>query len=343
MSVTIYDIAKKAQVSHATVSRALNNHKNVNRYTRKHILDLAGKLGYRPSYVGKSLVTGKTSTIGLVLPDLSNPFYIEFLRVIEQGCMQRGYRVIALEYALDAERERMCMEEMMKGRCDGVVAVIVRFDHVRDLLEEMWGRRFPCYIDGLPFSEKEINVKVDGSIIHLDKGYARAIEHLVSYGHKRIGFIRSIPPEAGDPGRHIGLERGFAELGIENTSVVYSRFSGDHIKDGRDAMADLLREESDITAVICSNDMVAYGAIKTLRSCGLRCPEDISIIGDNNTWLASDGYIPLTSIDQNTSATAKSAVKTIFERLNNPEWAKPKHEHFNSSLIVRESTGPVRG
>ena len=336
---TIYDIASKAGVSYATVSRALNNRSDVNEHTRKNITRIAKKMGYRPSFAGKILASGKTHSVGLILPDLSNPFYLEFLRKLEGGCISKGYQLVTLEYALDSQRERGCLEEMLRRRCDAVVASVTRFDSVRDLLEEFWGK-IPCFIHGLPLEDFIGQTKVDGTIVSLKDGYKASVDHLFELGHKKIGCVQSIPSEVGDSGRKSGLETEFSKFGIEySDNSIFSRFSGNQMADGEAAMNDLIQKRPDITAIICTNDMVACGAIKAMTNLGLRCPQDISVIGADNTWLAEQWYVPLTSIDQNTKRCADIASETIFGRLENNNWECPMVVHSGSKLIVRNSTG----
>lgn len=342
MAVTIYDIAREAGVSYATVSRALNNHPEVNKHTQKTVRRIAKKLGYRSSFSGKTLAAGKTHSIGLVLPDFANPFYLELLRTIEETCLVCNYQMLTLEYALDAKRERACLEEMLRRRCDAVIASVTRFDDTRDLLEEFWGQ-LPCYVVGLPGKDVIGSLMIDGSIVDLSKGFEEAVEHLYAFGHKNIGYVQSVPPENTDKSRNVGLSHGFSKLDLPfDNDAVFSCFSGNQMQDGEKAMTELLSRRPDITAVICTNDMVACGALKAMSNRGLSCPGDISVIGADNTWLATQWHVSLTSIDQNTRELAKTAVSSVFERLNSNDWGQRRVTYSDSSLVVRDSTGPVR-
>jgi DNA-binding LacI/PurR family transcriptional regulator len=336
--VTIYDIAKACNTSHATVIRALKDQPHVNEETRKRIKDLAKNLGYRPSHAGRMLKSGKTNTIGLVLPDFANPYYIEFLRSVETGCFERGYQVVAIEFAMDAKRERMCLEQMLEGRSDGVITFFSRYEPVKKLIEEFWFQKIPCVAVGWPKGG------VDSVSVDVVSGMERVIDHLVELGHRNIVLFNSSPSETGvAASRRTSFERGLRkhELPFSDKNV-FSRYTGDQRRDGIDGVQELMKSHPETTAIIGTNDLLIAGVMRGLWKINYRVPEDISLVGVDNTWMGQTWPIALTSIDLRTAELGQLAVKCIFDRMENQSWETPEYVELESHLIVRESTGPVR-
>lgn len=342
MAVTIYDIAKAVGTTHATVSRALHNNSRISTQTREKVQNMAKALGYRPNHAARSFGTGKTQTIGMISPDLKNPYYIEYIRAVEERCSDRSYRLVCIEYALDSEKEHLCLEEMLERRCDGVIATITQFEPLKDILEEFWDRKIPFVAAGLP--PDAMNSNIDGTFTDHGKGIEQAVDHLVKLGHKDIVFVASWGKQFKDYGRFSGLEKGFQKNGLAFSfkDRVFSHFTSDQLKDGTEAMKDLLANHPQCTAIICTNDLVCLGAMRQIWDAGLRIPEDISVIGCDNTWLANSTPIRLTTIDHKTVETARTATDMLFDRLINKEWDKPKRVKFESELVIGESTGKVR-
>ncbi len=341
MAVTIYDIAKATKKSHATVSRALNNNPRIGIDTRRKILQVARELGYRPSHFGQALKSGKTRTLGVVIPDFSNPFYMEFLRGVEETCLEHKYQLVTMEYALDAAREYSCLEQMLERRCDGVIAFISRFTPLKNLLEEFWKIHLPCVVAGLPGDVGES--KIDGTQVDIGKGIELAVEHLVKLGHRNIVMIASWPKESSGGGRVEGLKVAFAKHGLRyDDESVFVHYTGNQLRDGYEATRELLTKQPDTTAIIGTNDILITGVMRYLSECGLSVPKDISLVGTDNTWIGQYWPVALTSIDCKTQIHAKSAANLLFGRLNDKQWKEPQRLTFTPSLVIRESTGKAR-
>ena len=364
MSATIYDVAKEANTSYGTVSRALSGHSRISEKTRKKVLQVAKKLKYRPDYAARALRMGKTSIIGMILPDFTNPFYGEFLRVVEEECLARNYQILPMDYALDPKRQRLSLERMLESRCDGIVGFITRQQSIEGLLEEFWDKRIPCIMPHLPFDEA--GARVDGVCIDIAAGAEQAIDHLISLGHREIsliisdGSIRSIDSpdnfkntiyknplyqvtDVQEDGRVIGLLRSFKKNGMQiGEHTVISKRSNNHLQDGAEAVRSLFKSHPSTTAIITANDLLATGALGALSELGLRVPNDVSVVSTDNSWVSQRWPVPITSIDLKTSDVAKAAAGILFERLKSSEWEKPSRLSFRAELIVRASTGPVR-
>ncbi len=343
MSVTIVDIAKEANLTHGTVSRALRSSPRVSIKTRSRVLRIAERMGYRPHHFGRALKSGKTNVIGIVVPDLINPFYVELLRSLQNACLRRGYEVFCVDYALDHKREIACLEQMLGKRCDGVITVPSRFDSIRGLLDEFWESGIPCVSIGLPRDIGEL--RIDGINVAIESGIEASVKHLVSLGHKKIVFAGSWSEDSFNTEARFGaFEKIMNECGLEyavGKNALY-RFSGNQIVDGRLEAEKILEQFPETTAIIATNDYMALGLFQTLSLHGVRVPEDISIIGSDSTWIGESWVVPLTSIDQRTAEQTEVAVDMLFSRLDSSDWGDPKHVDIHSTLNVRKSTGPVR-
>jgi DNA-binding LacI/PurR family transcriptional regulator len=341
MSVTLHDIAKIAKTSHATVSRALNDNPRISLTTRKNIKKIAKKLGYNPSVVARALRSGRTFNIGLVVPDLKNPFYVEFLRGVEAKIQLTNYQLIVVENCQNVEQEKANLEKLISLDCDGIISTVSFMDPVKEVVQACWDSKRPFFARGLP---QDIgDVKVDGCNIIMRNGIEKAVSHLVQLGHKNIVFIASWPVEVQGGGRIGALKQAFENHGLEfGSKNIIRRFSGNQIQDGYYATLELIKNNSDITAIICTNDIVANGVMHALSEMGLKAPHDISVIGTDDTWLAKYWPIPLTSITMQVEKTAEIAVKVILDRLSSDIWDEPKHISIDTDLIIRQSTGPVR-
>lgn len=336
--VTIYDIAKACNTSHATVIRALKNQPHVNDETRRRVKLAAQELGYRPSHAGKLLKSGKTHTIGLVLPDFANPYYVEFLRSIEGECFARGYQVVAIEFAMDAGRERLCLEQMLERRCDGVIFFPSRVEPLRDLFNEFWARKIPCVVIGWEMDQ------IDNLTVHIDPGIHLAVDHLVGLGHRNIVLFGSWPAESGvGTVRRNALKEAFEKLGLPfRPANVFSRYTGNQLHDGQEGIKELLEKQPETTAIIGVNDYLVSGVMRGLSQLKVRVPEDISLVGTDNTWIGQNWPVALTSIDLKTADLGQQTTQLLFERLENDIWDRPQKIGIDSGLAVRESTGPVR-
>ena len=343
MAITIVDIAKKANTTHGTVSRALRDSSKVNIKTRERIQMIAQKMGYRPHYAGKILKSGKTHTIGVIIPDLTNPFYVELMRAMQDECLGREYEAFCMDYAMDHQRERACLEQMLSRRCDGIITMPSKFDILGDLLNEFWDAKLPCVALGLPADIGDI--KIDGIDVDIESGINAAVGHLVSLGHERIVFAGSWPEESFNAERRFGgFEKAVKEhgLGFSSERNTLYHFSGNQVVDGRVLAETILEKIPETTGIIATNDYLAIGMMQLLNQKGIRVPDDVSIVGTDNTWIGRSWTVPLTSISQRAGGQAKAAVEMILARLEKDEWDDPKHMEWFTSLEVRESTGPAK-
>lgn len=340
--ITQKTIADKLGVHVTTVSMALRDSPAIRAELRKQIKETAKELGYRPSHAGKALRFGKTHMIGMILPDFNNPFYVELLKGVQAVCSYHGYSLISMDYNLDIKQERNCLERMLGRQCDGIITIPSRFEPVKDLIEEFWNSRLPCVTLGVPHDIGK--VKIDSVRVDLAKGMEAAVDHLVALGHQHIVFAASWPREIGARmERFGGFESGLRKNGLPFNSgknICYY-FTGNQLEDGKYLGKEILRAYPEATAIIGTNDYLAIGLMQSLTSMGVRVPEDISLVGADNTWIGRNWSVPLTSIDQKTDEMAKAASELLFERMKCEQWDEPRHILLDAALAVRASTGHV--
>lgn len=345
--VTIYDIAKVLGTTHATVSRALSDNPRISDETKQKVRKAAKEMGYRPNFAARSFGTGKTQMIGMITPDLRNPYYIDFIKAAENECLNNKYRLFTIEYQQDITKEIDCMEEMLEHRCDGVIAHVTRFSKLIKEYKEFWSRRIPLAMPGLPSDLDQVTANtanIDGTTVNHTSGIRKAMNYLADLGHKNIFYIASWPEHMSDYGRFEGLKQGFTENKIQYNpdKCIIHKYSGDEIKDGYDATIQILKQNPEVTAILATNDLMAVGVFRAIHEKGLNIPNDISVIGYDNTWISKNFPISITTIDQQTEYTAKKCVHIILERLEEKNWDTPKIITIEPELIIRESTTRAR-
>ncbi|TIN62892.1 MAG: LacI family transcriptional regulator, partial [Mesorhizobium sp.] len=268
---TIADVARYAGVSVATVSHVMNRTRHVEPETAERVRAAITALRYSPNSLARSLRRGETKTIGLLLPDNSNPFFASVARQIEDAGFVAGYTVILCNSDGSAEKEERYLSVLMAKQIDGLIFA-GSSDHARV---------FSHLSAALPavLLDREIHsVHVDSVLVDHDHGGYLAGRHLVGLGHSKIGVIGGPRDSSSSPARLRGFTRALAEAGIDLPAswVVDSDY---HFAGGRLAMERLMAQAPEITAVFACNDLMAMGAITALRTRGLRVPDDMSLIG----------------------------------------------------------------
>lgn len=327
------DVARLANVSQAMVSYVLNGNTSISipLETRQRVLDAIQALGYQPNRTARSLRTSKTYTIGVIIPDITNPFYPAFERGIQDVADQREYDVITYNTDGLAEKEQKYIQSMQEGRVDGIVSV---------LFHTSAPALFPLLDQNIPIVRLEATRKDAGERpldnIYLDNVAAArtAVQYLIDRGHRRIGIL------AGHEGpiryRFLGYCQALEHAGIavaENL-VQTSDFNE---AGGYAAMRALLQLDSRPTAVFATNDLMAMGAYLAIKEAGLRIPQDVAVIGFDNIPTAKLVSPPLTTIDQFQRDVGRRAATMLFERLNGLAPPTGRSEEHPHQLIVRES------
>ena len=329
---SIKDIARLARVSHPTVSRALQNSPLVNAKTAEKIRRIARESGYKASAVARGLVNRRTRTIGLVVTTIADPFTSQVVSGIEQAAYDHGYCVFLADSNADPDREKKIVQAFAEQRVDGIIVTSSRVGALYlPLLSEMM---VPIVL---------VNDQYPGEFVHSvmicnQEGSQAAAEHLVSLGHRRIAFI-------GDQfGYHSDTERvaGYKEALKAGKIPIYPELlvRGDGKSEAAmRAMDQLLALKNPPTAVCCYNDMSALGAMRSIRMHGLRVPEDISVTGFDDLFVASYAEPPLTTVRQPMRRMGQIAMEDLIKLMSGEE--SVASARIKPELIVRQSTARV--
>jgi LacI family transcriptional regulator len=278
--ITMADVAREAGVSLMTVSRALNDKDGISEGTRIRIQEVVARLGYRPSGIARGLVTKRTGTLGLVVPDNSNPYFSEVGRGVEHEAFARGYNVFLCNTEEDLEREAIVLESLTEKQVDGLILCSPRLHDV-ELSKAL--RYFPACV-----LINRVIENHDSSAIRTDdvNGARTAVHHLIQSGHRAIGMLAG--PERSFTGRYRqnGYLSALREAGI-TCEAGWVQYCLPMVDASQNAAVDLLGRFPNLTALFCFNDLVAVGAMKACAQLGLRVPEDVAIIGYDDIPMAS--------------------------------------------------------
>lgn len=324
---TIRNVAERAGVSKSLVSLVLRGSPHVSEHRRQAVLQAARELGYRPNAVARSLVEGRTHLVGALVADLHNPFYAEFLDGLQESLHGDGLRMLIGNSQWDPAFEDEAVEAFLELRVDGLV--LLGIAPTSETLVEA-----TSYTATVVVGERDI--QLDGVDIVVDDdqlGARLAIDHLVDLGHKRIAHIES--RRASHCEGYLVAMRRHALAPYIMVEAAESTEDG-----GRAAAMALLTRDPRPTAIFAANDVVALGVLSAAGELGLRVPEDLSVVGYDNTHLSASHHISLTSVDQPRRAMGRSAAALLSDRIGDPGKAARLRE-IRPELVVRRSTGPA--
>ncbi|MGW6008586.1 LacI family DNA-binding transcriptional regulator [Streptomyces sp. NPDC055210] len=303
--VTINDVARSAGVSRQTVSRALNDKDEIDGDTKQRVLDAARVLGYRPSRFARGLVRQDTMTIGLVIPDLLNPFFTEVAAAALEAARTRGWHVVVYDTADRAEEERGTLQ-VISSQVD---AVIGYFSCPESELEA-FTRGMPVVLIGREGrSTRFSSIRIDGQ-----EGVHAAVAHLVAKGHTRIGMLDH-HTRAEPSIRHTWFTAAAAAHGIDPGAVVGADQTADG---GGSALKELLSAHPDVTGVFTFNDIIAIGALREARRIGRSVPQDLAVIGFDGLQLGALVEPPLSSVALDTRRLGALAIEQVARLLSEP-------------------------
>ena len=328
MPISIKDVAKIANVSYSTVSRALADSPRVKPATRARIKRLAREMGYTPSAAARSLVTQRSMTIGVVATTMTDMFQAEVIQAIEHAALSHEYSVILTQSGFGSERELAEIRALRERRVDGIILISVRTGGVYAAV--LQGTNIPLVFINSCQTDYGRSVRVDSL-----RGGTEAVEHLLELGHRRIAYITGPDEDWDNLARQEGYEQALLSCGISVDPDLVVQ--GDcRPGGGIRAMQQLLSLPSPPTAVFCYNDATALGALRYAYSVGKRVPNDLSIIGFDNTDLSAYFEPPLTTIAQPKQALGQKAMEVILSMLRG-EGAEEVHL-LPCELILRKST-----
>jgi LacI family transcriptional regulator len=338
MRTTIKDIAKKTGLSITTVSLILND--KGGRFppeTRQTVNEAARVMDYRPNQLAISLLTRQTCTIGLIIPDISNVFFSELAKGVEDQCRGSGWTVIFCNSNDEFLLEKQCVRTLADRRVDGVIIVMSA--------ESFGAKNEECLADlrasGVPVILVDcFNDSSDFSTMTIDnaEGSRLAMRHLIGLGHRRIGCITGPQQIGTNRQRLAGCLESLAEERITpDNALVYEgdfRYHG-----GYEGTLRLLETAGRPTAIFCHNDMMAFGAAHALRDAGLVIPHDISLMGFDDIFFSRFMDVPLSTVVQPIYQMGQEAGKILLEEITGKENAKQRRV-YTPRLAIRESTAP---
>ncbi|QGH36946.1 LacI family DNA-binding transcriptional regulator [Gracilibacillus salitolerans] len=329
MKVTIYDVAEKAGVSIATVSKVINNTGNMRDTTRQKVMKVMEELNYFPSVMASALTGKKTQTLGLLVPDISNPFFSEMARTIEDRAHERGLSVIMCSTDEDEEKEKKYLELLRRKQVDGFI--IASSFHEKKLLEDIKNTRIPLVM----LTQDAGSLGVTSVSVDDFTGGFEATSHLLSLGHQNIVIIAE--QRLSSKMRIYGFREAYETNGYkyQEDMVIQTTAS---IENGKKSLEEILKKKERPSAIFACNDLIAIGVIQGAREHGINIPVDMSVVGFDNTILATTTVPSLTTVAQPINEMGKKVVDVIVSNINNEE---PNAERilFKPKLMVRNTSG----
>ena len=330
MATSIKDVAREAGVSIATVSRVLNDIDVVNEDTKKKVLDAIKKLGYRPNIVARSLKTQRTKTIGILVPDISSGFYPEIVRGAEDVANIYDYNVILCNSDFDYDKEKEYLRVLKEKMVDGVIYMSSSLEEESlDIINEL-------DLKTVLVETKDKEGRLPSVTIDNISATYESTKYLLEIGRKNIAFIgakKDVNNAWGD--RFLGYEKALTEAGIQLDQDL-EFLQGLKVSNGYEAVEKFIESGKTFDGIICATDEEAMGAINALRDKGIKVPEDISVIGFNNTAVASYFYPKLTTINQPSYDMGSVAMRMLIKILAKRELEQDQYV-LDYKFVKRDS------
>jgi DNA-binding LacI/PurR family transcriptional regulator len=325
--MNLEEVARRAKVSTATVSRVLNNASPVRNTTRARVMRAVEELKYRPNLHARSLAGGKSRSIGVIVSNIENPFFLDVYKAVETGAHAEGYEVVMANTDYSSEQLVTSIRLMIGRRVAGLAAIVSEMDP--QLIDELNGYEIPVvfYDVGAP------RQNITSIRVSYRRGMEKLTDYLYSLGHHKLGFV----------GHHatLGPIHERANVVLESTArypdvQVRTAADMDSLEGGRRATRELLSADPRLSAIVCVNDLMAVGAMREIRERGLRIPEDISVTGFDNIKLAQFCYPALTTVHIPSDQIGQNICDVLIPQ----ETAKLAQEIITDpEFVVRDSTG----
>lgn len=329
-NATIQDVANEANVSVATVSHVINETRYVSPELTKRVDAAMEKLNYQRNTVARGLKTQATHTLGLILSDISNPFFSSLMRGTENVAAGKGYSIIVSNTDETLEKEELYIDVLRQRQIDGLIIAPTGSsdDKIKKLNEE-----------NIPFvfiDRKMPNIPAPSVLSKNMQGAKTATEHLIQEGHSKIGLVGGLHSVTTTQEREEGYKKSLKEhsIPVDESIIVYG---GSQVQGGFKAVNKLLQLNQPPTAIFSTNNLMTIGAMKSIRQKGLRCPEDVALVGFDDFECASSFEPTLTTVAQDPYQIGKKAAEVLFDSLANKETITEEFR-IPTELKVRNST-----
>jgi DNA-binding LacI/PurR family transcriptional regulator len=336
MAVTIKDIAKRAGVTHSTVSRALRGNTLISPQTSARIRKIAAEMGYQPDAAARSLKTNRSQVLGVIVSSLADPFFSEILQGIEDRAQENGYGLFIAASQHNLKREQAIVRTMREHRVDGIIICSTSFSaaQARMLLEY----NFPTVVVN---NQSADNFRY--SIYHDDvDGCRQVTRHLIGLGHRRIAYLGNASSGRTTLDRLTGFREEVAAAGLPVPENYVHQVSGGKPEHGVAGAEYFLSLQERPTAIVCYNDLIATGVLKGLHAAGLSVPDDLSVTGFDNIEFSAFTQPPLTTFDQPKRFIGAEAARLLLALLRCEPDDGEKVKMLKGELLVRASTAALR-
>jgi LacI family transcriptional regulator len=325
----IREIARRARVSTATVSRAINRVPTVDPQLAKRVWRVVDELGYYPNTQARALVLGRSRIFGLIVSEITNPFFPEVVQTFENLAVENNYEILVTSTVHDPKRMESSVRRMIERRVDGVA--ILTFGMEESLIEHLRDRKVPLvFVDVGPDVPGVANIRIN----YLN-GIRQAVQHLAAMRHTRIAFIAGPEHLKSAGARKDAFQSSMTEIGLRPDLIAI----GNHqLEGGMKAFSELHRLKDGPTAVLCSNDMTAIGVMRQAYEQKIRVPEDLSVVGFDDIHLTEFTTPPLTTVRMSQQELARIAFQALLAEVDEPKSSDPRQYELVTSLVLRRST-----
>jgi len=331
-TMDIREIAKRAKVSTATVSRTINRIPTVDPQLAKRVWKVVDELGYYPNTQARALVSGRTRIFGLIVSEITNPFFPEIVQSFENMAVDNNYEILLTSTIHDPKRMEISVRRMLERRVEGVA--VLTFGMEERLLEGLRFRKVPMvFVDVGPALPWVSNIR-----INYQHGIRQAVQHLAALRHERVAFITGPLKIKSAMARREAFTDSCAEIGMDVDPNLI--IEGDHtMEGGMRALAKLLALPDQPTAVMCSNDMTAIGVMREAFDRGIAVPQELSVVGFDDVRLAQFMNPPLTTVQMSQTEIARLAFKALLQDVERKAPAPEGTTYtLNTNLVLRKST-----
>ncbi|MGA8273577.1 MAG: LacI family DNA-binding transcriptional regulator [Candidatus Sulfotelmatobacter sp.] len=328
--MNISEIARIAGVSPATVSRTVNGNPSVHPQLAKRVSRVVDEVGYYPNRQARSLATGRSRIFGLVVSEITNPFFPEIVQTFEDLAVANNYEILLTSTGDDPRRIESSLRRMIERRVDGVA--ILTFGVEDALLDHVRFRMVPLvFVDVAPDSPGFVNIRID----YLN-GIRQAVQRLAALRHRRIAFISGPAGLKTAMARKAAFQTSMTEIGLDPDLIV----EGNHrMEGGMRALLEMGRWTSRPTAVVCSNDMTAIGVMREAYDQNISIPHQLSVIGFDNIRLAEFAIPPLTTVEMSQTVLARLAFQALLKEVDRDSVSLVRSEYpLITRLVLRRST-----